>query len=56
MELIVRKRDREKRHTSIIVSLTNSMNETPLDVARKFAKTECITILGGTYSPPNDSL
>lgn len=42
------KREEAKLHTvSFAVSLRNSLGETPIDVARKYGKTECIALLGG---------
>lgn len=31
------------------VSLRNSLGETPIDVARKYGKTECVALLGGKH-------
>ena len=42
------KREEAKLHTvSFAVSLRNSLGETPIDVAQKYGKTECIALLGG---------
>ena len=30
-----------------VVSLKNNLKETPLDVAKKYGKTDCIALLGG---------
>ena len=32
-----------------VVSLKNNLKETPLDVAKKYGKTDCIALLGGRY-------
>ena len=34
---------------TITVSLRNSLGETPIDVARKYGKTECVALLGGKH-------